>query len=57
MRLCSLGVQATVGPIVPAPDDEFGAVGGMRIGIRQSSLVMMRARVLSHLMNQECRRS
>jgi hypothetical protein len=44
-------MQATLGPVVPAPDDDFGAVSGMRIDIRQLSM-MIRARILSHLINQ-----
>jgi hypothetical protein len=31
VRLSPLGTSATIWPIVPAPDDECGAVGGMRI--------------------------
>jgi hypothetical protein len=27
-----LGTAASIWPIVPAPDDEFGVVGGMRVG-------------------------
>jgi hypothetical protein len=32
VRLNPLGTSATIGPIVPAPDDERGAVGRIRIG-------------------------
>jgi hypothetical protein len=31
VRLSPLGTAATIWPIVPAPDNECGAVGGMRI--------------------------
>jgi hypothetical protein len=32
VRLSPLGTSANIWPIVPAPDDECGVVGGMRIG-------------------------
>jgi hypothetical protein len=32
VRLSPLGTAATVWPIVPATDDDCGAIGGMRIG-------------------------
>jgi hypothetical protein len=32
VRLSPLGTSGNIWPIVPAPDDECGVVGGMRIG-------------------------
>jgi hypothetical protein len=32
VRLSPLGTSATIWPIVPAPDDDCGAIGGMKIG-------------------------
>jgi hypothetical protein len=38
VRLSPLGTSATNWPIVSAPDDECGAVGGMRIDRRNRSV-------------------
>jgi hypothetical protein len=47
VRLSPLGTSATNWPIVPAPDDsdEYGAVGGMRVGRGNRSTRKKRAPV------------